>query len=179
MSNYLLKYNKYKNMYNDIKLKINQTGGNNQDRMTISSDFKENTRIPEKYTCEGEGFFPEIFVNDIPKETKSLAIIVEDPDAPKGLWTHLVAWNIPKENDKISFFELKKGNIGQNTTGKNVWTAPCPPAGDSPHRYFFKVFALDTLLNLPPNTNADTLKRSMKENILAQSELVGIFDIES
>lgn len=134
-----------------------------------SSAFRENEMIPEKYTCDGVNISPPLDIKDIPEETKCLAIIMDDPDAPVNTWVHWVVWNIPvthhvKEN-KVH------GIAGTNDFGKLVYCGPCPPKGI--HRNFFKVYALDANLDLPPGSSKYELEKSMSEHIIAFGELFG------
>ena len=134
--------------------------------------FNENELIPVKYTCDGANVSPPLKIDHIPEEAKSLAVIVDDPDAPVGTWVHWVMWNIPvthqiKENKA-------HGIQGINDFGKNKYQGPCPPGGI--HRYFFKVYALDDLIELPVNTTKHQLEKAMGEHIIAFGELVGIYE---
>lgn len=137
-----------------------------------SSAFMENELIPVKYTCDGANISPPLDIDHIPEEAKSLAIIVDDPDAPVGTWVHWVMWNIPvthqiKENKA-------HGSQGINDFGKHKYQGPCPPTGRI-HRYFFKVYALDDIIELPVNTNKHQLEKALSEHIIAFGELVGIY----
>ena len=136
-----------------------------------SSAFNDNELIPVKYTCDGANISPPLNVDHIPEEAKSLAIIVDDPDAPVGIWVHWVMWNIPvthqvKENKA-------HGIQGINDFGKHKYQGPCPPGGI--HRYFFKVYALDDIIELPVNTTKHQLEKAMSEHIIAFGELVGMY----
>ena len=136
-----------------------------------SSAFNENSFIPEKYTCDGYNVSPPLDIKNIPAETKSMAIIVDDPDAPISTWVHWLVWNIPvqhhiKENTVL-------GNQGFNDFGKYFYCGPCPMSGT--HHYKFKVYALDTLLILPAVTKKFMLERAMSEHILAFGELTGLY----
>ena len=137
-----------------------------------SSAFEEDGSIPLKYTCDGEDISPPIAIDQIPEEAKSLAIIIDDPDAPSGTWVHWVVWDIPithqlKENEI-------HGQQGINDFNKKRYNGPCPPRGT--HRYFFKVYALDTILNLDASTKKSDLERAMASHILAFGELVGRYE---
>ncbi|KKQ71338.1 MAG: PEBP family protein [Candidatus Peregrinibacteria bacterium GW2011_GWC2_39_14] len=139
-----------------------------------SSAFEHNKPIPEKYTCKGEGINPPLTISDTPANTQSLVLIIDDPDAPIGLWTHWTAWNIDPKTTEIKENSTPTGAIEGITSAKtNGWHPPCPPSGA--HRYFFKIFALDTRLNLPTSTNPDQLKSAMQSHVLAQAELIGLF----
>lgn len=138
-----------------------------------SSAFKNKEKIPAKYTCEGKDLSPPLQIGNIPQKAKSLAIIVDDPDAPSGTFDHWVAWNLPPTTK-----ELAEGasvpSEGVNGFGANRYRGPCPPPG-KPHRYFFKVYALDTMLELEAGSPKAALENAMKGHILSQGELVGLY----
>lgn len=140
--------------------------------LNISSPvFEHNGNIPLKYTCEGENINPPLSISEIPEQAKSLCIIVDDPDAPRGTFNHWVIWNIlPKE--KLSE-NSSPGLQGKNSFGKNGYDGPCPPSGT--HRYFFKVYALDAILNIPSSSDKKTLEEAISNHILAQGELIGLY----
>jgi len=136
-----------------------------------SSAFENNRAIPPKYTCDGEDVNPPLKIEGVPEEAKSLALIVEDPDAPAGLWIHWVVWNIPptvtiKENSV-------PGTEGMTTSRARVYGGPCPPSGT--HRYFFKVYALDTKLDLSENSGKREVEKAMQNHVLAGGELIGLY----
>jgi Raf kinase inhibitor-like YbhB/YbcL family protein len=131
--------------------------------------FSHGGHIPPKYTCEGENVNPPLEVSDLPENTKSLAVIVEDPDAPRGVYDHWVAWNIPP-NEAIGE-NSRPGISGRNSFGNTGYGGPCPPSGS--HRYFFKVYALDSNLDLQPGSDKKMLAEAMKNHVLASGELMG------
>jgi Raf kinase inhibitor-like YbhB/YbcL family protein len=148
-----------------------------------SSAFDHEGRIPRKYTCEGEDLSPPLQWTGAPQETKSFALIVDDPDAPdpaapKMVYVHWVLYNIPAGTSELaenaSRSELPSGTVtGMNDWKKAEWGGPCPPIGR--HRYFFKLYALDAALNgLSLDTKKD-LESAMKGHILAQAELMGTY----
>lgn len=140
--------------------------------ITVTSpSFKDNDHIPVQYTCDGRNISPALKLEHIPTEAMTLAIIVEDPDAPAGTWVHWVVWNIPVTH-MIRENEIH-GLQGVNDFGKNSYGGPCPPSGT--HRYFFKVYALDSALNLPSNTRKIELEKAMSTHILGFGELVGLY----
>jgi Raf kinase inhibitor-like YbhB/YbcL family protein len=139
--------------------------------MLTSSAFKEGERIPSKYTCDGADCNPPLHIEGIPSNTKSLALIVDDPDAPVGTWVHWVVFGIPIVTD-ISEKSLP-GKQGRNDFGRNNWGGPCPPSGT--HRYFFKLYALDNALGLPEGSAKAALEKAMQGHILAKAELVGLY----
>src|SRR5207249_9097014 len=111
-----------------------------------SSAFTHNGSIPAKYTCDGSDSIPPLVFGDVPANTKSLALIVDDPDAPGGTFDHWIVWNIPPATTAVAEGKPPQGISGRNGFGRNGYGGPCPPSGE--HRYQFKVYALDTMLNL-------------------------------
>ena len=136
-----------------------------------SPAFGHNQTIPKKYTCEGDDINPRLIITDIPAAAKSLTLIVDDPDAPMGTWVHWVVFDIPVAG------EIKEDSIpgkqGYNDFGRNDWGGPCPPSGT--HRYFFKIYALDTILNLKEGVKKKEVERAMRGHILDKTELVGLY----
>lgn len=129
--------------------------------------------IPKKYTCQGENISPPLTITDAPENTKFFALIVDDPDAPKGTFDHWIAWNIPGD---LRHFEegMTVPNQGKNGFGDLNYRGPCPPPG-GPHRYYFKLYALDSQLNLTDGISKGQLERAMAGHILSQAELIGTF----
>lgn len=141
-------------------------------QMHISSTaFKNGEMIPAKYTCDGINVNPPLDIKDIPEETKCLVLIADDPDAPVGTWVHWVVWNIPVTHH-IRENEIH-GTEGINDFKKHHYGGPCPPSGT--HRYFFKVYGLDSLLDLPDNTDKLRLEKAMSGSIIAFGELIGLY----
>lgn len=145
--------------------------------------FENNGEIPEKYTCDGEGINPPLVFSDIPERTKSLALIMDDPDIPEAakknygieVWDHWIIWNISPETKEIKENTVPmKAIIGKGTRGVNNYTPPCPP--DREHRYFFKLYALDTMLSLDINSTKADLEKAMQGHILNQAELIGKYN---
>ena len=140
--------------------------------------FKEGGTIPDKYTCHGRDISPPLGWSNIPRGCKSLALIVEDPDASVGIMVHWILYNIPGEarglKEGISpCSELAdKSRHGKNGISKLGYVGPCPPIG-STHRYFFKLYVLDTVLELPSGATKEQLLKAMKGRILAETELMG------
>ncbi|GBD33805.1 Putative lipoprotein LppC [bacterium HR34] len=139
-----------------------------------SPAFKNNERIPQKYTCDGKDINPPLIISGIPENAKSLALIVDDPDAPMKVWVHWLLWNIP-----ASISEIKENSVpeeavlGMNDFGRLEWGGPCPPSGT--HRYFFKVYALDTNLDLPEGSRKEDLEKAMEGHILDFAQLIGLY----
>lgn len=141
--------------------------------MKISSPaFQHNQTIPSKFTCEGEDTNPALTISDVPPEAKSLALIVDDPDAPGKTWVHWVVYNIPRTVREIKEKSVP-GKQGLNDFGRMNYGGPCPPSGE--HRYFFKLYALDTELNFSEGISKNRLEEAMKGHILSQAELVGLY----
>jgi Raf kinase inhibitor-like YbhB/YbcL family protein len=127
--------------------------------------------IPAKYTCSGSNINPELTIKDIPSEAKSLALIVEDPDAPNGTFDHWIMWNIPVK-EKIEENSVP-GTQGKNGKNENKYMGPCPPSGT--HHYHFGIYALGSKLDLPAGTDKKGLLKAMEGNILGKGELVGLY----
>lgn len=146
--------------------------------MLIQSVFENHQPIPAKYTCDGEDISPALKFMNIPHNAKSLAIIVDDPDAPRGTFDHWILWNLPPDLTQLSEGtpELKHFSSKQGTNGfqEMNYRGPCPPPG-KPHRYFFKLYALDTFLTLPEGAKKSELEEAMKGHILEKAELIGTY----
>ena len=142
-----------------------------------SPAFGEGGSIPAEYTCQGSDAVPPLRVAGVPQGAKSLALIVEDPDVPRtmrpdGLWDHWVVWNIPPETTSLE--ELPPGAVeGRNSWERNEWGGPCPPSGE--HRYYFRLYALDTTVELDPKAGKNELRHAMEGHVLATAELMGTF----
>jgi Raf kinase inhibitor-like YbhB/YbcL family protein len=134
----------------------------------ISLAFSQGGHIPKKYSCEGEDVNPPLEISNLPEKTKTLAIIVEDPDAPNGIFDHWIVWNIPP-NEPITENSVPGVN-GANSFGTEGYRGPCPPSGS--HRYFFKVYALDSQLDLPAGSNKKALQQAMQGHVLSFGELM-------
>ncbi len=141
--------------------------------MAISSlAFSGGGAIPGKYTCDGADVSPPLAIGAVPAGAKSLALIMDDPDAPMGTWVHWVAWNIPATTREIPENGLPAGaSQGKNDWKRNSYGGPCPPSGT--HRYYFKLYALDIALNLGSSTTKRDLEHAMEGHILAKGELMG------
>jgi hypothetical protein len=138
--------------------------------------FEYGSKIPSKYTCEGEDVSPPIAWEDPPEGTESFVFIVDDPDAPSGTFTHWILWDIPKDK---RFLEegTQEGTPGRNDFGKIGYGGPCPPRGHGPHRYFFKLYAIDApSLNLKKGSSRSNLEKAMKDHIIREAEYMGIYE---
>lgn len=147
-------------------------------KFTITSTlFKNGEMIPQKYTCDGKDISPALKWESLPTQTQSIALIADDPDAPAGTWVHWVIFNIPPTTTELpeaipTTDRLLNGGLqGKNDFGNNGYGGPCPPGGT--HRYYFKLYAVDTMLKLSAGiTKADLLK-AMEGHIVAQAEVMG------
>lgn len=146
-----------------------------QKNMKITSKaFENGLLIPEKYTCRGKNVNPPLEFREIPKAAKSLVLVVDDPDAPMGTWSHWIVWNIKPDTGGIAENSMPENSIaGSNDFGKNDYGGPCPPSGT--HRYFFRIYALDKRLDLEASANRADLERAMSEHVIDYGELVGLF----
>jgi hypothetical protein len=135
-----------------------------------STAFGHNESIPRKFTCQGEDLSPALRVAEIPDGTQSLALIMDDPDAPGRTFDHWIAYDIPADTAVIEE-GATPGTQGKNDFGKAGYGGPCPPSGT--HRYFFRMYALDDRLDLPAGIGKQDLERTMEGHILDQAELVG------
>ena len=136
-----------------------------------SSAFHEGGNIPSKFTCDGSDTSPPLQIAGVPSDAKSLVLIVDDPDAPGGLFTHWLVWNIPPHTTSISEGNGPTGVQGANDFGKSGYRGPCPPSGA--HRYSFKIFALDRELELRSGARRSQVDAAMKGHVIAQGELMG------
>jgi hypothetical protein len=156
-----------------------------EDTMELySSAFENEENIPQNHTCEGDDLSPELTWTDVPEEARSLALIVDDPDAPMGTWVHWVAYNIPVKLDGlpegISDDEtLDNGMVqGVNDFKNYGYGGPCPPRGHGTHRYFFKLYALDSKLRLEPGATKAELMDAMEGHIIDEAEFMGTYSRE-
>lgn len=144
-----------------------------------SSVFKEGDIIPSAYTCEGKNINPPLEITGAPPNAKSLVLIMDDPDVPKtlrpdGMYDHWIVFNMPPNTHKIAEHSIPYGIQGKSTNGKNQYVGPCPP--DREHRYFFKLYALDTLLDLPAGATKKEVEKAMHGHIIAQCQLMGRYE---
>lgn len=138
-----------------------------------SSAFTHNGIIPSEFTCDGSDLSPPLSISDVPSNAKSLALIMDDPDAPVGTWDHWIVFNIPPSTKEIIKGKEPNGIAGKNSWGRTGYGGPCPPSGT--HRYLFKLYALDTELNLPKGSPKKNLEAAMQGHILAKAELMGTY----
>ncbi len=142
-------------------------------RLTVtSSAFSDGNAMPSRYSCDGDDINPPLSFAGVPAEAESLALVVDDPDAPVGTWVHWVLWNIPPHTREIGENSVPAGvRQGLNDWKRNDYGGPCPPSGS--HRYVFKLYALDSRLDLPAATTKKALEKAMEGHILATGELIG------
>lgn len=146
----------------------------------VSSAFKAGGTIPRVHTCDGADRSPALSWSGLPEGTRSLALVCDDPDAPVGTWDHWVLYNIPPDRSGLpegipSADRLPDGSLhGLNSWKRTGYGGPCPPPG-KPHRYFFRLYALDGPLTLPPGSTKRELLQAMKGRVLGQTELMGTY----
>jgi Raf kinase inhibitor-like YbhB/YbcL family protein len=141
-----------------------------------SNDFKNNGLIPSEFTCDGPDVNPSLSISGVPEGAQSLVLIMDDPDVPKeiredGMWDHWVVFNIPPDTSAIERGVEPAGVHGQGTSGDKEYHGPCPP--DREHRYFFKLYALDTVLALGEGASKQEVEREMEGHVIGQAELMG------
>lgn len=160
--------------YTENQRSSQKVSENNKSMRITSSAFENRQHIPIKYTCNGENINPPLEFSDIPHGTKSLVLIVDDPDAPNGTFVHWVVYNISTELREVRENSIPDDGIeGTSSFGKPGYGGPCPPSGT--HRYFFKLYALNKTLSLEGNPDKEIVLENMKNSIIAQSELVGLY----
>jgi Raf kinase inhibitor-like YbhB/YbcL family protein len=153
--------------------------------MKITSPaFKDNEMIPTKYTCDGQDVNPALVFSDIPQKAQTLALIVDDPDAPSGTWVHWVVWNLDPRCDTIIENYTSENAIeatiemesveGTNSAETTGYHGPCPPLGI--HHYHFKLYALDQEIHLSPESGKEDLEKAMRGHIIDQTELIGLYE---
>lgn len=145
----------------------------------FSPAFEHKGKIPARYTCTAEDVSPELQWRDAPQGVKSFALIMDDPDAPAGTWVHWVIYNIPPDSTSLPEGSGKKDGLnngpvhGKNSGGKSYYSGPCPPSGT--HRYFFKLYALDTTLDLPEGATKPELLKAIQGHLVGMAELMGTY----
>lgn len=139
-----------------------------------SSVFEDGATIPSKFTCDGWDVNPELIVHNVPSEAKSLVLIVDDPDAPGGTFTHWTVWNIHPDTERIKEESIPPGAVeGVTDFGRSGYGGPCPPQGT--HRYVFTLYALTDVLDLPDGSSRADLEQSMKNLVCARASLTGTY----
>jgi hypothetical protein len=138
-----------------------------------SSAFADGQQVPKQFTCDGDDVPPPLTVREPPKGTKSLAIIADDPDAPKGTFTHWLAYDIPADGNVL---RVTAGKTLKNDFGRKGYGGPCPPKGHGPHRYYFTVYAVDVETLDVPGDSRDDLEAALKAHTLGQARLMGRYE---
>ena len=164
--------------YRSASAGTSRSGGTNVSLTISSSSFSNGGEIAKKFTCDGADVSPQLSWNEPPAGTRSFALLADDPDAPVGNWNHWVLWNLPPEARALAEGLSKTAHLpdgsqqGTNDFRKTGYNGPCPPPG-KPHRYYFKLFALDGKLNLKDGAGKPDLEGAMQGRILAKSEWMG------
>jgi Raf kinase inhibitor-like YbhB/YbcL family protein len=154
-----------------IDLSPKNKGANMQ---ITSSAFNDNESIPAVYTCKGQGINPPLAIAGVPAQAKSLVLIMHDPDAPSGDYSHWLVWNISPQTTTITENSAPAGAVeGPNGSGNNKYAGPCPPSGT--HHYKFDLYALDDMVNLPAASSRQDVDSAMSSHVLAHSTLTGLF----
>jgi Raf kinase inhibitor-like YbhB/YbcL family protein len=147
---------------------------NDQKFLIRSPAFQNEQRIPSKYTCDGDDISPPLAIENIPESTASMVLLVDDPDAPSGTWTHWLVFNIPRDVTRIGEGTIPIGTRGNTSWSTTDYGGPCPPEGT--HRYSFKIYALGTTLRLNEGASKQEVLEALKGHILAESELIGTYE---
>jgi Raf kinase inhibitor-like YbhB/YbcL family protein len=140
-----------------------------------SSAFEHGAPISRRYGCDGEDLSPPLTWSGVPPDTRSLALVMDDPDAPAGTFTHWLAWGINPRTQGLGEGESAPKE-GRNDFGTMGYRGPCPPVGHGPHRYVFRLYALDSELALPPGARRRELQRALQRHTLATAELIGTYE---
>ena len=178
------KFQKYFFVFLTVILISGCTSKNNMDKnlnpqnevtnmILTSPAFSHNESIPSEFTCDGANNPIPISISGVPKNAKELALIVDDPDAVRGTFTHWIMWNISPSTTKITDGKAQGAKLGNNGAGKAGYIGPCPPTGT--HRYFFKLYALDTKLDLPEGSSKDELEKEISGHVIEKTELIGLY----
>lgn len=149
------------------------------DMQILSSAFENEGLIPSKYTCDGENINPPLEIREVPDSARSLVLLMDDPDVPRsirpdGMWDHWTVFNIPASTAMIEENSVPAGVVGLNSSGAGKYGGPCPP--DREHRYFFKLYALDTMLDLSASATKADVEKAMDGHINAEAVLVGKYN---
>ncbi len=144
--------------------------------MKIEAPFAYGKPVPQKYSCEGLNRSPALELLEVPAGTKSIALIMEDPDAPMGTFIHWVLWNISPGTKEIPEGAKDFATEGAGSLGRVGYRGPCPPPGHGPHRYFFRAFALDAVLELKAHSDKAALEKAMEGHVIEQAETMGTYE---
>lgn len=149
--------------------------GAKKEKMKLSSSaFDNNQMIPKKYTCDGDDINPPLLISDVPQNAKSLVLIIDDPDAPQATWVHWTVFNISPKTVQIPENNVPpEAREGTTSFGKPGYGGPCPPSGI--HHYYFKLYALDSSLNLDSSAKKEDIENAIQGHIIEQAELIGLY----
>lgn len=151
---------------------IDKISSNIEQILNVSSSAFENEGvIPSEFSCDGQDLSPPLSITNVPKDAKTLSIIMDDPDAPMGTFTHWIVWNIPPNKTQFTMGEKFDFAQGRTSFGTVEYGGPCPPSGT--HRYFFKIYALDAKLDLKQGSGVKELQSAMSGHIVAEAVLMG------
>jgi Raf kinase inhibitor-like YbhB/YbcL family protein len=159
---------------------MNESEARSAEMVLTSAGFEDGARIPAEFSCEGDNRSPPLSWRGAPVQARSYALVCDDPDAPRGTYTHWLLFNIPGDAVELkpgvpNEPELPSGaRHGRNSAGTSAYTGPCPPPG-KPHRYFFRLYALDISLNLQPGASKGQLEQAMDQHILSQGTIMGTY----
>jgi len=157
-----------------VSVGLSQESGKRITLRVTSPAFENNKTIPSKYGCDGPNVSPPVKIENIPPEAKSLALVFDDKDAPRGTYVHWVLWNIDPSVGDIKENSVPEGAIqGTNDFNRNHYGGPCPPT--RPHKYALIVYALDARLNLDPKSGKADLEKALEGHIIAQGRLMGVY----
>ena len=142
--------------------------------LLLSLDFEDGEQIPDRFSCDGLNVNPSLRIEDAPDDAESLAIMMEDPDAPAGVWTHWLVWNIPPKTKEIGQSSLSDGAVeGINSAGSQEYQGPCPPSGV--HHYIFHLYALDVELDIDSQAERDDFLLAIDGHVVAETTLTGLY----
>ncbi len=162
------------NWFTSKDKKMNTLKTNIKNVELASPSFKNGQFIPSKFTCDGKDINPPLEIKNIPQGTKSLVLIIDDPDAPMGTWDHWLVWNINPKIKEIKENSIPDGGVeGLNSFGRHSYGGPCPPSGI--HHYYFKIYALSKKLSLDPKSNKKDLEKAMTDSVIGEGELIGLY----
>lgn len=150
------------------------------DFQLMSPAFRDGANIPPQYSCKGQNVSPPLNILNCDPQAQSLALIMHDPDAPAGDYTHWLMWDIPTSTETIAANSVPVGAVqGVNSNDEDGYMGPCPPAGSGTHRYMFELYALDTTLSLPSGSSRTQLEEAMKGHTIDSYTLTGLFAASS
>jgi Raf kinase inhibitor-like YbhB/YbcL family protein len=158
------------------KSHMSQTSPHKQNILLSSAALDNSKEILPMYTCDGVNMSPTLLFSQVPKDALSIVIIMDDPDAPLGIFTHWMVWNIPPSQNSLEPMLPTGATLGTNDFGKNSYSGPCPPAGV--HRYYIRIYALDTLLSNPSTSKRKEIDAAMQGHITGYGEIIGTYKHE-